>query len=261
MVRSTNAMSQDMWHDEFIRQRSSASTPVFKGKQAMIHSNMDYPQSQPVYGMNQGLYMGGMGVMNGGTSQQMPQQTQADLTHHDAYNQMSEVDFEMAFAEALKDAEAMQHDEMELPGQPQVEQPSDIPTDLAYSRPDVRIGSDAIRYTEKEDQTGAQDHRDADELAKTAGQLLTLVQHDGSAKFQNSQFLSLMRQLRDREVEVQNNDLHPANGIDQRALSQNEVSDPPFLPHRNPHPDHVPLFDESDWSDNRYGYLEPRFAR
>ena len=46
------------------------------------------------------------------------------------------------------------------------------------------------------------DH-DADELARTAGELLDNVRHDQNPKFQNSSFLSLMRQLRDREVHVE----------------------------------------------------------
>lgn len=43
---------------------------------------------------------------------------------------------------------------------------------------------------------------DADEMAATAGRLLERVAENQSEKFQNSQFLSLMRKLRDREVEV-----------------------------------------------------------
>ena len=74
----------------------------------------------------------------------------------------------------------------------------------------IRIGSDAIDYhseTDTTDRTPEQTTREADDLARTAGHLLTLVSHDTSSKFQNSQFLDLMRRIRDREVEVQNNDL------------------------------------------------------
>ena len=48
---------------------------------------------------------------------------------------------------------------------------------------------------------------DADELARTAGQLLDNLKHDQSQKFQQSNFLSLMRQLRDREVKVEGDKL------------------------------------------------------
>ena len=44
---------------------------------------------------------------------------------------------------------------------------------------------------------------DADALADTANQLLENVKNDQSTKFQQSNFLSLMRQLRDREVHVE----------------------------------------------------------
>lgn len=42
-----------------------------------------------------------------------------------------------------------------------------------------------------------------DEMAETAGRLLERVANNTSEKFQNSQFLELMRRLRDREVRVE----------------------------------------------------------
>ena len=70
-----------------------------------------------------------------------------------------------------------------------------------------RIGSDRIL---DEAVKGKQEHEgenDADELARTAGQLLENLKHDQSQKFQESNFLSLMRQLRDREVRVEGDKL------------------------------------------------------
>ncbi|KAF2003239.1 hypothetical protein P154DRAFT_100626 [Amniculicola lignicola CBS 123094] len=46
-------------------------------------------------------------------------------------------------------------------------------------------------------------HNDEDDMAATAGQLLERVAGNTSEKFQNSQFLGLMRRLRDREVRVE----------------------------------------------------------
>jgi hypothetical protein len=46
-----------------------------------------------------------------------------------------------------------------------------------------------------------------DELAATAGALLQGVSHDMSKKFQESEFLALMRRLRDGEVRVEGNDM------------------------------------------------------
>ena len=48
---------------------------------------------------------------------------------------------------------------------------------------------------------------DADALAETATQLLENVKDDTSSKFQRSNFLTLMRQLRDREVHVEGDKL------------------------------------------------------
>lgn len=44
---------------------------------------------------------------------------------------------------------------------------------------------------------------DHDALAKTAHELLEKIEHNKTAKFKNSQFLGLMRKLRDREVHVE----------------------------------------------------------
>ncbi|RMZ82948.1 hypothetical protein DV737_g1820, partial [Chaetothyriales sp. CBS 132003] len=62
---------------------------------------------------------------------------------------------------------------------------------------------DAIAYTEVKDRTADQDMRDADELARTAGQLVEMMKDESETnrKFRESEFLGLMRRLRDREVE------------------------------------------------------------
>ena len=66
-----------------------------------------------------------------------------------------------------------------------------------------RIGSDRIldEALEKSNQQVSRD--ESDELARTAGTLLESVKHEQSQKFKESNFLSLMRQLRDREVRVE----------------------------------------------------------
>ena len=71
----------------------------------------------------------------------------------------------------------------------------------------TRIGSDKI--LDEAQRTGEEGNEadDAEELARTAGQLLENVKGDQSQKFQESKFLSLMRQLRDREVRVEGDKL------------------------------------------------------
>jgi hypothetical protein len=53
---------------------------------------------------------------------------------------------------------------------------------------------------------------DEDEMAATAGRLLERVADNTSEKFQNSQFLELMRRLRDREVRVEEDKIVETNG-------------------------------------------------
>lgn len=55
----------------------------------------------------------------------------------------------------------------------------------------------------EEEQQQPQPKHDDDEMAQTAGRLLERVSDNTSEKFQNSQFLSLMRRLRDHEVRVE----------------------------------------------------------
>ena len=68
-----------------------------------------------------------------------------------------------------------------------------------------RIGADTIQDPATQDPKVAQEENGPDALARTAGQLLDTVRNDQSTKFQNSQFLELMRQFRDREATVQGN--------------------------------------------------------
>jgi hypothetical protein len=70
----------------------------------------------------------------------------------------------------------------------------------------ARLGADLIHDPLSETQERPQ-HEDPDALARTAGQLLDSVRNNQSAKFQNSEFLELMRQLRDKEVMVRGDNI------------------------------------------------------
>jgi hypothetical protein len=65
------------------------------------------------------------------------------------------------------------------------------------------------RVEQKEEQPQMNDE---DEMAATAGRLLERVADNTSEKFQNSQFLELMRRLRDREVRVEEDKIVETNG-------------------------------------------------
>ncbi|PLB54332.1 peroxin-20 [Aspergillus steynii IBT 23096] len=108
---------------------------------------------------------------------------------------------------------------------------SDTPA-VDEPREAIRIGSDTIPQTNN-DGTQAQVN-DADELARTAGHLLESVSHDQSQKFRESNFLALMRRIRDREVHVEGDEfretlqsLHPGGKYypnDQKATEQERAT-------------------------------------
>lgn len=143
--------------------------------------------------------------------------------------QISDADFEEAFSDAFTQAQEMDriqdaHQILHKDGTYTNDHSPDV--EAEKERDHIRIGSDAIQYTEWKDRSVDQDAQDADELARTAGQLLNSVQHETSTKFQNSQFLDLMRKIRDREVEVQNNDLqNTITGQPATALSKDDLLD------------------------------------
>jgi len=77
--------------------------------------------------------------------------------------------------------------------------------------------------SEQKEKNSAADDRDA--LAATAGQLLESVKDDTSAKFQGSQFLALMRKLRDKEVVVEGDKMVEADTRTGNAVSQTPLPD------------------------------------
>jgi len=76
-----------------------------------------------------------------------------------------------------------------------------------------RIGADTIHDPLSQDPKTQQEQNNPDALARTAGQLLDSVRHDQSDKFQNSQFLQLMRQFRDKEATVEGDKIVGVSGV------------------------------------------------
>lgn len=131
--------------------------------------------------------------MYGSMNQMQP--SQAMQSQQKPAEQFDESAFEAAFDQARAD--------MELQGADQKDTQQNLEDSHEYEpvTEDVRLGSDLIPQSEKQDpQTRG---RDADELARTAGQLLDSVRNEQSEKFAQSNFLALMRRIRDREVEVE----------------------------------------------------------
>lgn len=72
-----------------------------------------------------------------------------------------------------------------------------------YTRPPLPEQLQQVQQPEQKQEAQHQPRHDDDEMAQTAGRLLERVSDNTSEKFQNSQFLELMRRLRDREVRVE----------------------------------------------------------
>jgi hypothetical protein len=78
---------------------------------------------------------------------------------------------------------------------------SSHPPDIEHEPVEEMIEQDEQIQQQPEEQQAP--YNDDDQLAATAQELLEKVEHNQSDKFKNSQFLGLMRRLRDREVRVE----------------------------------------------------------
>lgn len=108
-----------------------------------------------------------------------------------------------------------------------------------------------IRQEALEEQAEPQERakEDDDALAATAHELLEKVQHNQTDKFRNSQFLGLMRKLRDREVKVEGDKMVETNNV----RSAHNHLQPPQAP-STPHPDLLSATATSE----RAGFVIPR---
>lgn len=122
---------------------------------------------------------------------------QPEIQPKDMFNEEA---FEKAFDAAHLELQD-QHTSAQQQGTVEESQPTGVSAAIEESM-DYRIGSDRIVDDDISRQERS-DAQEADELARTAGHLLENVKHDQSAKFRGSNFLSLMRQLRDKEVKVE----------------------------------------------------------
>jgi len=186
------------WHQDFLRQQGQS--PAYQPQQ------QQRPGSGRAYG-----YTGGLLQQNNSILSPIAQQKQPESQ---VVENFDEAAFEQAFEAAKSDIQ-FEHQVLEPD---LVDQMRQIAHEKGHDDGNVmqqqqawldhnRIGSDRI-LDEAEGMNEEQNVRDdADELARTAGQLLENVSGDQSKKFQDSNFLSLMRQLRDKEVRVEGDKL------------------------------------------------------
>ncbi|KAJ5683222.1 hypothetical protein N7462_006387 [Penicillium macrosclerotiorum] len=192
--------AQAGWHNEFLSQQQHMQASHVQAPQ--VANRAFQPAFAPSFPMYNTTAM---------STHQLPQQIPSE--HVAPTEQFDESAFEAAFEQARADME-LQGAEATVDVQPQTH---DEPSQSDLVEPvheTIRIGSDTIPQTDKQDPLVQ--NRDADALAQTAGQLLDSVRHDQSQKFQQSNFLALMRRIRDREVEVEGDEfretaqsLHP----------------------------------------------------
>ena len=105
------------------------------------------------------------------------------------------------FPETLHQGTSTQRHALSGDGKPTLEEYSHLADPYLFS-PQANISPElSVNEAEHAEHKPAQD--DADALAETATQLLENVKDERSTKFQQSNFLSLMRQLRNREVHVE----------------------------------------------------------
>ena len=178
--------------------------------------------------MNGGLGMGLQSQFPGGMMGQQAEQSMAPQQLSEAFDEEA---FARAFEEAAKVEQmrngvetGLDHDmgmtENAEASKSAMEMGQDIMLEESAEKfmsssteaqiPDqARLGADLIHDPMSESQRP--EHEDPDALARTAGQLLDSVSTNQSSKFQNSEFLGLMRQLRDREVQVKGEDIVETN--------------------------------------------------
>lgn len=184
-----SAMSQPGWHNEFLKQQQQRPAPTQQNQQYTGGLQTSFLPHYPMHG----------GVMNA-----LPavHETAADQQH--ATETFDESAFEAAFEQARADMALQETKSTEEKAETASET---IQPDLSTVQElpeQIKIGSDTIPQTDKSDPLSRVN--DADELARTAGQLLDSVSHDQSEKFRQSNFLALMRRIRDREVQIEDDE-------------------------------------------------------
>ena len=183
------------WHRDSLHQQSQPSP--YQSQQQHI------PIGQNYSGWSYG-HTGGFTPQHHDTPSPMAQQKQPERQVDNAYDEAAfERAFDAAREEMQQSEESAHREEVQLdPGLHDMrDRESQDWLDHARIKPDRILDEDQRRKEE------GKEADDAEELARTAGQLLENVKGDQSKKFQESNFLSLMRQLRDKEVRVEGDKL------------------------------------------------------
>ncbi|GFF25431.1 hypothetical protein IFM58399_01031 [Aspergillus lentulus] len=227
-----SAMSRQGWHSEFLKQQQQRPAPTQQHQQYTGGFQPSFSHHNPIHG----------GVMNTFPSVHGP-----EIDQQHATETIDESAFEAAFEQARADMALQETNATEENAELASET---IQPDLSTAQEptqQIKIGSDTIPQI---DQNGPLSRvNDADELARTAGQLLDSVSHDQSEKFRQSNFLALMRRIRDREVQIEDDEfretsqsLHPGGKYYPGGQQQTQRQQTSIPPHQD-EPDSVTFSD------------------
>jgi len=206
------------WHQDFARQFGAEQRVMAQTSQMGGSSAYGFSPMNGGMGMGMGMQSQFAGF-SGGMAGQQAEQSNLQQQHQPA-EAFDEEAFARAFEEASK-SEMEAREEFQERSKSGIEFGQDVMIEESAERflsatiespipNQARLGADLIHDPLSETQDRPQ-HEDPDALARTAGQLLDSVRNNQSAKFQNSEFLELMRQLRDREVMVKGDNIVGTN--------------------------------------------------
>ncbi|KAH8693132.1 hypothetical protein BGW36DRAFT_385938 [Talaromyces proteolyticus] len=200
-IQASNGSHSANWQDEFTRHQQQNSQNLMNRSVPMANFQAPF---MPTYQMPAG--MAAPLSSDQGTVQSHSNQESATY---------DEGAFEAAFEQAQADIDQQQTASTEQHQQAESDANQSSSKELQpENTQQIRIGSDLIVDTT--DANVQEQKEDPDELARTAGHLLDSLSHDNSKKFKESNFLALMRRIRDREVHVEGDEfretsqpLHP----------------------------------------------------
>ena len=216
-------VSQGGWHHEFLRQQNRAS--IQDTRQQMPNASHQVSPSTYTYDIfdtytpmqiqqqvsaigqlspSQHMYSNLNLSFSSGVQQGRPTQVLNDDFDDAALERAFDaVNQELGQPGEILQGEGIEYGQDSALSKSKTEDPMQIAS-IREALLDERIGSDTIL-----DRTDEEEQRknETDELARTAGELLNSVKHDQSQKFRQSNFLALMRQLRDGVVQVEGDEI------------------------------------------------------
>ncbi|TGO20336.1 hypothetical protein BPAE_0309g00020 [Botrytis paeoniae] len=194
------------WHQEFA-QSHGAPGMIAQGNQPMMAMNRPSMMNAGYNSMPRVLMQQNQLAS---TSQSLAENNEVfdEAAFARAFEQAANAESERAQQQELdSQAASVQHEETHALDQLHVTKEAELELDRAEKQllGQSLLGADTIQ--DPATATSEQNTHAPDALSRTAGELLSSVSNNQSEKFQNSQFLQLMRQFRDKEVTVKGDEV------------------------------------------------------